>query len=141
MSSLVPVDTPTYAVPDDNLVPPDDYLRHQMNIPASRMFLINKSLKVFHEKYPDRPMYDASQGDGGASLPGVPIPILERAAQAAGGAWHGLRYAIWHRYFPQSSTREVLEAEPAGGFGTRKCHCLLPVGVMRWSRHTRLCWH
>lgn len=26
-------------------------------------------------------MYDASQGDGGASLPGVPAPILERAAQ------------------------------------------------------------
>jgi len=45
------------------------------------MFLINKSLKVFHEKYPDRPMFDASQGDGGASLPGVPPLILERAAQ------------------------------------------------------------
>lgn len=90
MSSLVPLDTPTYAVPDANLVPPDDYLLHQMSIPASRMFLINKSLKVFREKYPDRPMYDASQGDGGASLPGVPIPILERAAQLQ--VAHGTAY-------------------------------------------------
>jgi aspartate aminotransferase len=81
MSSLVPADTPTYAVPEENLVPPNDFLINQFPIPASRMFLINKSLKVFNEKYRDRPMYDASQGDGGASLPGVPIPILERAAQ------------------------------------------------------------
>jgi aspartate aminotransferase len=81
MSSLVPVDIPTYAVPEAHLIAPNDYLVNQISIPASRMFLINKSLKVFHEKYPDRPMYDASQGDGGASLPGVPIPILERAAQ------------------------------------------------------------
>ncbi len=61
MSSLVPLDTPTYAVSEVNLVPPDDYLMKQMAILASRMFLINKSLKVFREKYPDRPMYDASQ--------------------------------------------------------------------------------
>ena len=81
MSALVPQDTPTYAVPETNLVPVNDYLTNQFPIPASRMFLINKSLKVFHEKYPDRPMFDASQGDGGASLPGVPPLILERAAQ------------------------------------------------------------
>src|SRR4030042_1396923 len=83
MPALVPDDTPTYAVPEVNLIPPNDYLMHQISIPASRMFLINKSLKVFHNKYPDRPMYDASQGDGGASLPGVPAPILDRAAHRA----------------------------------------------------------
>jgi aspartate/methionine/tyrosine aminotransferase len=81
MSQLVPDDTPTYAVPEINLVAPNDYLTNQFPIPASRMFLINKSLKVFRDKYADRPMYDASQGDGGASLPGVPSSILERAAQ------------------------------------------------------------
>jgi aspartate aminotransferase len=81
MSQLVPEDTPTYAVPETNLIPTNDYLTSQFPIPASRMFLINKSLKVYRDKYPDRPLYDASQGDGGASLPGVPIPILERAAQ------------------------------------------------------------
>jgi len=81
MLPLVSDDTPTYAVPETNLVSPDDYFMKQITIPASRMFLINKSLKVYREKYPDSPMYDASQGDGGASLPGVPPSILERAAQ------------------------------------------------------------
>ena len=74
-------DTPVYAVPEPNLVPVDDYLARLYQIPPSRMFLINKSLKVFQKKYPERPFFDASQGDGGASLPGVPLQILERAAQ------------------------------------------------------------
>jgi aspartate aminotransferase len=83
-------DTPTYAVPDANLVPVSDYLTSTAPIPPSRMFLINKSLKVFTQKYPDRPTFDASQGDGGASLPGVPAQILERAAQMQ--AEHGTAY-------------------------------------------------
>jgi len=73
--------SPQYAVPDQNLVPVNGYLAEMMNIPASRMFLINKSLKTFKERQPGRPTFDASQGDGGASLPGVPRPILERALQ------------------------------------------------------------
>jgi aspartate aminotransferase len=79
--SLVSLDTPTYAVPETRLVPVDGFLANMEPIPPSRMFLINKSLKVYKEKYPDRTVYDASQGDGGASLPGVPLEILERAAQ------------------------------------------------------------
>jgi aspartate aminotransferase len=81
MSNLVALDQPTFAIPDDNLVPVSDHLTHMVPIPPSKMFLINKSLKVYREKYPQRPMYDASQGDGGASLPGVPREILERAAK------------------------------------------------------------
>jgi aspartate aminotransferase len=74
-------DTPVYAVPDSNLVPVSNYLKDMMAIPPSRMFLINKSLKVYQEKNPGIAVYDASQGDGGASLPGVPKALLERAAQ------------------------------------------------------------
>jgi len=73
--------TPVYAVPEKNLVPVSGHLREMMDIPPSRMFLINKSLKVYTEKNPDAKIFDASQGDGGASLPGVPKNILERAAQ------------------------------------------------------------
>src|SRR5258706_16032504 len=73
--------TPVYAVPDANLVPVSAYLKDMLAIPPSRMFLINKSLKVYQEKNPGVPVFDASQGDGGASLPGVPKAILERAAQ------------------------------------------------------------
>jgi aspartate aminotransferase len=73
--------TPVYAVPDANLVPVNAYLKDMQPIPPSRMFLINKSLKVYLEKNPGAPVFDASQGDGGASLPGVPRAILERATQ------------------------------------------------------------
>src|SRR5215212_10290519 len=72
--------TPVFAVDEKNLVPVSAHLKQMMDIPPSRMFLINKSLKVYQEKNPGAKVFDASQGDGGASLPGVPRPILERAA-------------------------------------------------------------
>lgn len=73
--------TPVYAVPAANLIPVSEHLRGLMDIPPSRMFLINKSLKVYLEKNPGAAVFDASQGDGGASLPGVPKAILQRAAE------------------------------------------------------------
>ena len=73
--------TPVFAVDEKNLVPVSAHLKQMMDIPPSRMFLINKSLKVYLEKNPGAKIFDASQGDGGASLPGVPKAILERAAQ------------------------------------------------------------
>jgi aspartate aminotransferase len=73
--------TPVFAVDEKNLVPVSDYLKQMADIPPSRMFLINKSLKVYVEKNPGAKIFDASQGDGGASLPGVPKAILERASQ------------------------------------------------------------
>ena len=73
--------TPVFAVDEKNLVSVSDHLKQMMDIPPSRMFLINKSLKVYQEQNSGSPIFDASQGDGGASLPGVPKAILERAAQ------------------------------------------------------------
>ena len=73
--------TPVLAVDEKNLVPVSDHLRQMMDIPPSRMFLINKSLKVYKDKNPGAKIFDASQGDGGASLPGTPKAILERALQ------------------------------------------------------------
>jgi aspartate aminotransferase len=90
MSTMKSPDTPTFAVPEQNLVPVSNHLKQMVSIPPSRMFLIKKSLRVFREKYPDRPVYDASQGDGGASLPGVPREILERAGQLQ--VEHGTAY-------------------------------------------------
>ncbi len=74
-------ETPVFAVDEKNLVPVSDHLKQMADIPPSRMFLINKSLKVYVEKNPGAKTFDASQGDGGASLPGTPRAILERAAQ------------------------------------------------------------
>lgn len=110
-------DTPTYAVPETNLVPVSDYLSNTFTIPPSRMFLINKSLKVYKEKYPGRMTYDASQGDGGASLPGVPVEILERAAQLQ--IEHGTAYDM--PYGTDAYRRCVVERywqlEPDSGIG------------------------
>jgi aspartate aminotransferase len=73
--------TPVLALDEKYLIPVSDHLRHMIDIPPSRMFLINKSLKVYQEKNAGSKTFDASQGDGGASLPGTPKPILERALQ------------------------------------------------------------
>lgn len=48
-------------------------------IPGSRMFEIRDALAVYRKAFPDGEMFDASQGDGGASLPGVPAELLEEA--------------------------------------------------------------
>jgi len=109
--------TPVYAVPDANLVPVSSYLKDMLAIPPSRMFLINKSLKVYQEKVPGSPVFDASQGDGGASLPGVPRPILERAAQMQ--IEHGTAYDM--PYGTDAYRKTVIEKywklDPALGYG------------------------
>ncbi|GJQ37518.1 MAG: aminotransferase [Anaerolineaceae bacterium] len=77
----IPNTTPVFAVDEKNLIPVSSHLKQLTDIPPSRMFLINKSLKVYKDKSPEAKIFDASQGDGGASLPGTPRPILERALQ------------------------------------------------------------
>jgi aspartate aminotransferase len=81
------------------------YLKDLTPIPPSRMFLINKSLRVYKEKYPGAFTYDASQGDGGASLPGVPPQLLERAMQLQ--VEQGTAYDM--PYGTDSYRRSVLE--------------------------------
>ncbi|MBL8133721.1 MAG: pyridoxal phosphate-dependent aminotransferase [Anaerolineae bacterium] len=73
-------DTPLYVVPSEKRVPVNGYPAQMAQTPPSRMFLIREALKGYREKYgADAVTFDASQGDGGASLPGVPREILERA--------------------------------------------------------------
>ncbi len=75
-------DQPVYVVPEENRVPVSDYPAHMMSIPPSRMFMIRDALKAYKEQHgADAVTYDASQGDGGASLPGVPRELLERALE------------------------------------------------------------
>jgi len=79
---IVSLEVPEYAVPVENRVPVSDYPTNMKTIPPSRMFTIKGALKKYQEKVgADAPVYDASQGDGGASLPGVPKDILERALE------------------------------------------------------------
>ncbi|MBN1678989.1 MAG: pyridoxal phosphate-dependent aminotransferase [Anaerolineae bacterium] len=73
-------DRPRFVVPDKHLIPVNAYPSSLYEIPPSRMFLIKKSLVKYRDKVgPDAVTFDASQGDGGASLPGVPLALLDRA--------------------------------------------------------------
>lgn len=84
------VESPVTVVPHKNLIPVSGHLQNMLDIPPSRMFLINKSLSVYKNRCPQSPTYDASQGDGGASLPGVPEELLVKALELQRG--HGSAY-------------------------------------------------
>lgn len=78
----ISLETPHFVVPSANRIPVNHYPADMLAIPPSRMFLIRDALKKYKEKAgADAPTFDASQGDGGASLPGVPAEILRRAAE------------------------------------------------------------
>jgi aspartate/methionine/tyrosine aminotransferase len=116
---LASPDSPVFAVPEGNLIPVGDYLAQLAPIPPSRMFLINKSLAVYRQSHPDalRETFDASQGDGGASLPGVPREVLERAHQLQ--LEHGTAYDM--PFGTEAYRRAVVEQywklHPASGLG------------------------
>ena len=114
--SVVP---PSFAVPDSNLIPVHDYPSQQATIPASRMFLIKKGLNAYREKIGGEHVetYDASQGDGGKSLPGVPGDILDRAHALQ--REHGTGYDSPHGSlrFWQAVAEHYWALDPSTGWG------------------------
>lgn len=111
------LDTPVYAQPESQLIPVGDYLNALTPIPASRMFLINKSLSVYRQSHPGGQTFDASQGDGGASLPGVPRALLERAHQLQ--VEHGTAYDMPFGTEPyrKAVVEQYWKLDPATGLG------------------------
>ena len=109
--------TPVFAVDEKNLVPVSEHLKQMTDIPPSRMFLINKSLKVYQEKNPGSALYDASQGDGGASLPGVPRGLLERALelQIAHGSAYDMPFGT--EAYRRSVIEQYWKLDSACGWG------------------------
>lgn len=80
MVNQVSLDTPEFAHPEPVRIPVNGYPGQMMSIPPSRMFEIKEALRKYKDNNgADAETYDASQGDGGASLPGVPRELLERA--------------------------------------------------------------
>jgi len=110
-------ETPVFAVADHYLAPVDDYLSRLAPIPPSRMFLINKSLKAYLARHPDIATFDASQGDGGASLPGTPAGILEAAArmQIEHGTAYGMPYGT--DAYRKSVVERYWQLDPGLGLG------------------------
>ena len=109
---------PQYAVPDDHLIPVNDYPRRLMKIPPSRMFLIREALQTYRESNGAEAItYDASQGDGGKSLPGVPPEILQRAYALQ--MEHGTGYDKPYGYdgFREAVVNLYWKLRPQSGWG------------------------
>ncbi len=84
-------ESPQFVVPEENLIPVHSYPSTLYEIPPSRMFLIKKSLAKYTQKMGEGAViFDASQGDGGASLPGVPLDVLDAAHEIVKA--HGTGY-------------------------------------------------
>lgn len=77
--NLVSEDTPDLVVTPRELAGLDLSPQTMTDIPGSRMFEIRDALSVYHRDFPGGEEFDASQGDGGASLPGVPEALYDRA--------------------------------------------------------------
>lgn len=115
----IDLDTPQYVVPLENRIPANGYPAAMQDIPPSRMFLIRDVLNAYRQKIgPDAVVYDASQGDGGASLPGVPADVLERAFQLQ--LDHGTAYdQPWGTVqFRKSAAEKYWQLDPASGWTT-----------------------
>jgi aspartate aminotransferase len=112
-------DTPMFAVPDPRaLVPVSDYPSTLMDIPQSKMFLIKKMLENYRAKIgPDAVTYDASQGDGGASLPGVPHYLLERAVELHKQKGTGYDQPYGTDAFRKATAEQYWKFDAATGFG------------------------
>ena len=113
--------TPEVAVSNpESRIPVSDYPARMVPIPPSRMFTIKDALKKYRNKVgADAAVYDMSQGDGGASLPGVPKEILQRAAELQ--IQHGTGYdkPFGTDQFRQAAADLYWKFEPDHGWGPR----------------------
>jgi aspartate/methionine/tyrosine aminotransferase len=113
-------DTPEFALPAPSaaLVNVNDYPSHQIEIPPSRMFLIKKSLEAYRTKFgADAPTFDASQGDGGASLPGVPHELLDRANELQKKQGTGYDQPYGTDAFRKTTAEHYWQLESSTGWG------------------------
>lgn len=112
------LDSPEFVVPREHRIPVHGYPGTMMDIPPSRMFLIRDALNAYKQKTgPDAITYDASQGDGGASLPGVPRELLERALELQ--LAHGSAYdQPWGTVkFRKAAAESYWQLDAASGWG------------------------
>lgn len=113
-------DTPEFAhpTPETALVNVNAYPGNQSDIPPSRMFLIKKSLDEYKKKFgADSPTFDASQGDGGASLPGVPHDILDRANELQKKQGTGYDQPYGTDAFRKTTAEHYWQLDAATGWG------------------------
>jgi aspartate aminotransferase len=116
--SVTSLDTPVFSVRDEALVPVNNYPSTQVAIPQSKMFVIKKSLQGYKAKFGnDAPTYDASQGDGGASLPGVPAELLDRANELLKKHGTGYDFSYGTDAFRTQTAEQYWGFEASTGYG------------------------
>jgi aminotransferase len=82
------------------------------------MFVIKKSLEAYRAKHgADAITFDASQGDGGASLPGVPHEILDRANELQKKQGTGYDQPYGTDAFRKTTAEHYWKLEAATGWG------------------------
>ncbi len=118
MSTGRPVDDrPWLVVKPEELVAVDSSPQRMQAIPGSRMFEIKNALDVFRRDHPDAAMFDASQGDGGASLAGVPGELLERAAALQRAHGSGYDQPFGTKEFREAVAGPYWQLDAASGWG------------------------
>lgn len=111
-------DTPRFAVPDSNLIPVNTYPSTQFEIPQSRIFLIKRSLRTYCDRIgPNAVTFNASQGDGGASLPGVPAHVLDRAHELVKARGTAYDAPEGNPDFRKMIAEQYWKLDPALGWG------------------------
>lgn len=115
---ITDLDTPEFVVPVENLIPVNSYPAHMQEIPASRMFQIKNALDKYKATNgADAVTYDASQGDGGASLPGVPEDILRRAVEIQIKHGTGYDQPFGTALFRKTAAENYWKLDAASGWG------------------------
>ncbi len=116
--SIASLDTPVFAVPEEALVPVNGYPASQVTIPQSKMFVIKKLLENYRAKEGANAVtYDASQGDGGASLPGVPHELLDRANEMQKKKGTGYDQPYGTDAFRKATAEQYWQLDASTGFG------------------------
>ncbi|MCU0497092.1 MAG: pyridoxal phosphate-dependent aminotransferase [Anaerolineae bacterium] len=111
------LDTPEFAVPVEKRIPTNDYPAHMQPIPPSRMFEIKNALdRYVANTGAGAVTYDASQGDGGASLPGVPPELLMRAAELHVKHGTGYDQPFGTKQFRQVTAEKYWQLNAASGW-------------------------
>lgn len=111
-------DVPVLVVEPAQLAGLDGSPRTMTDIPGSRMFEIRDALAVYERDFPGHERFDASQGDGGASLPGVPEAIWDRAHELQ--KKHGSAYdqPFGTAPFRKAVVEQYWKLDAATGWGT-----------------------
>ncbi|MFV2071469.1 MAG: aminotransferase class I/II-fold pyridoxal phosphate-dependent enzyme [Thermoanaerobaculales bacterium] len=87
------------------------------SIPGSRMFEIKDALTVYRRRNPEGYVFDASQGDGGASLPGVSNALLDEAQTLQKEHGTGYDKPFGTEIFRRAVVEDYWELNSATGWG------------------------